>query len=85
MAINKTAKEMASDARRVAESAQSKAALIAESSDREVEIELLIRQRYSLSQELALHRKHAMGTLDTETWEAYCGYVQECVEAVDRE
>lgn len=59
-----------------------KMSLVQEASDKEIEIELLIREKYSMSQELALHRKKAMGTLEKKVWEDYCKYVEECVERI---
>ena len=56
--------------------------LVSEATEEETEIELLIRQEYPLSRELALHRKKAMGTLDTDEWDAYVAYVQECIDKV---
>lgn len=57
-----------------------KVSLIEEQTPEEVAIELLIRERYSMSQELALHRKAIMG--NSEEWDVYCEYVQECVARV---
>ena len=57
-----------------------KVSLIEEQTQEEVEIELLIRERYSMSQELALHRKAIMG--NSEEWNEYCEYVQSCVKRV---
>ena len=57
-----------------------KLSLIEEQTDEEVNIELLIRERYSMSQELALHRKKAMNTVDADEWKEYCDYVEECIE-----
>lgn len=59
-----------------------KLGLVSEASQKETEIELLIREQYSLSQELALHRKKAMGVVDTEEWDAYVTFVQECIDKV---
>ena len=62
-----------------------KVSLIQEASDEEVQIEVLIRERYSMSQELALHRKKAMGIKTNDfkaEWDEYVTYVTECVEAV---
>ena len=56
--------------------------LVSEASDEETEIELLIREQYSLSQELALHRKKAMNIVDANEWTAYVTYVQECIDRV---
>lgn len=57
-----------------------KISLIAESSPEETEIEVLIRRKYSLSQEIALHRKSIMGVCDKSEWDDYCTYVQECID-----
>ena len=56
--------------------------LVSENSNEEVNIELLIRTRYSMSQELALHRKKIMGIVDESEWNEYCSYIQECIEKV---
>ena len=56
-----------------------KTQLVQEASDVEVGIELKIREKYSMSQELALHRKMLMGVLDENEWAEYCEYVQKCV------
>ena len=56
-----------------------KTQLIQEASDEEVGIELMIREKYSMSQELAIHRKKLMGILDESEWNEYCEYVQECI------
>ena len=82
MAIIKTTKDIALEARATAEYAESAACLVRDSSDEDTQIEQLIRQRYSMSQELALHRKHAMGVLEAEEWDAYCTYVQGCIDEV---
>lgn len=59
-----------------------KLSLVQEATDEEVRIEFLIRDRYSMSQELALHRKKLMGTVPEEEWTTYCDYVEECIERV---
>lgn len=59
-----------------------KLGLVSEASEEETEIELLIRENYSLSQELALHRKKAMGIVDEVEWDKYVTYVQECIDRV---
>ena len=53
---------------------------VKEQSDEEVRIETLIREKYSLSQELALQRKKCMGTVDESEWDSYCEYVTKCIE-----
>ena len=53
---------------------------VAEQTDEETKIELYIRERYSMSQELALHRKKLMGVLEDGEWDAYCAYIEECIE-----
>lgn len=60
-----------------------KLSLVQEASEREVAIELLIRERYSLSQELGLHRKKSMGYLSEKEWKDYCDYVEECIDRVN--
>lgn len=59
--------------------------LVADSSETDTQIEVLIREKYSLSQEIAIHRKHMMGTLSTDKWTEYCSYVQECIDKVESE
>lgn len=54
--------------------------LISEATDEDTAIELLIRDRYSISQELALHRKKLMKTVDAAEWNAYTAYVEECIQ-----
>ena len=53
-----------------------------EKNEEDAKIEALIRQEggYSMSQELAIHRKRAMGILPDEEWDRYCAYVQECID-----
>lgn len=55
--------------------------LLAEKSDEDMRIETLIRREggYSMSEELAIHRKKMMGTLPDKEWDAYCAYVEECI------
>ena len=55
---------------------------VAEESEEDYAIEGYIRQRYSMSKELALHRKQAMGILPEEEWNEYCEYVEECINKV---
>lgn len=59
-----------------------KTQLIEEASSGEVSIELQIRARYSMSQELSLHRKKLMGKLDDSEWNDYCAFVQKCIDEV---
>ncbi len=56
--------------------------LVEEASEEEVNIELAIREKYSMSQELALHRKKLMGTADPSEWDEYTAFVQECIDKV---
>ena len=56
--------------------------LVEEASDEEVNIELAIREKYSMSQELALHRKKLMGAVDPDEWDEYTAFVQECIDKV---
>ena len=58
------------------------AGLVKDSSDEDMAIELLIRQRYSMSQETALHRKKLMGTISDDEWNEYVAYIEECKNAV---
>jgi len=59
-----------------------KLSLVQEATDEEVRIELLIRERYTMSQELSLHRKKLMGTVSKTEWNAYCDYVEDCIRRV---
>ena len=54
--------------------------LIEDSCDEDVRIELLIRKGYSLSEELALHRKKMAGLCEETEWNEYNAYVQKCIE-----
>lgn len=54
--------------------------LIKEATDEDFAIEVLIRERYSMSKETALHRKQLMGTLPEDEWSEYCAFVEECIE-----
>lgn len=56
--------------------------LVEEASDEEVNIELAIREKYSMSQELALHRKKLMGAVEPSEWDEYTAYVQACIDKV---
>ena len=56
--------------------------LVEEASDEEVNIELAIREKYSMSQELALHRKKLMGAVEPSEWDEYTAFVQECIDKV---
>ena len=56
--------------------------LVEEASDEEVNIELAIREKYSMSQELALHRKKVMGAVEPSEWDEYTAFVQECIDKV---
>lgn len=55
------------------------ARFVGEHSLEEINIEELIRENYSLSQEVALHRKKLMGTVDPEEWDEYVAFVEECI------
>lgn len=59
-----------------------KVSLVEEASNEEVNIELAIREKYSMSQELAMHRKKLMGTVEASEWDEYTAYVQECIDKV---
>lgn len=59
-----------------------KLSLVQEATDEEVRIELLIRERYTMSQELSLHRKKLMGTVPKAEWNTYCDYVEDCIRRV---
>lgn len=53
--------------------------LVAEASEEDAKINLLIREKYSMSQELELHRKKLNGTLADEEWAEYNAYVEQCI------
>ena len=57
----------------------SQVALIDEKDNREARIVEAIRTRYTLSEELALHRKKEMGTIDPDEWSAYCDFVESVI------
>ena len=59
----------------------SQVALVDEKDETEARIVTAIRQRYSLSEELALNRKKNMGTVDPAEWQAFVDYVEECIGA----
>lgn len=59
--------------------------MVEDKNERDVKIEALIREQYSMSMELALHRKKLMGILPDEEWNNYCTYVQECIEKASEE
>lgn len=56
-----------------------------ETDETDSKVVLLIRERYSLSKELCLHRKKLIGTVDAQEWSAYVDYVLECIAKVDAE
>lgn len=60
----------------------SQSALIAEQTEEEHKINLLIREKYSMSQELELHRKKLNGVLSDEEWEEYNTYIEDCIRQV---
>lgn len=53
--------------------------LVSDNSEEDLRIEVLIRETYTLSQELAIHRKKLMGELSDEEWKKYCAFVKECI------
>lgn len=61
------------------------ASLLADTSEKDTKIEMLIREKYSNSMEIALHRKKLMGVADETEWTSYCAYVQECIDKVREE
>lgn len=56
--------------------------LCAEEDGDNLEIEMLIREKYSMSQEICIHRKKLMGTLEDEEWQEYVSYIEECIKKV---
>lgn len=54
--------------------------LIKEATDLEITIEFYIREKYSLSQEVAIHRKKLLGELTDEEWNEYNDFVKDCIE-----
>lgn len=59
--------------------------LVDEKTDKEIKVECLIREQYSISQEIMLHRKKLMGVLPEEEWGAYIAFVEECIAKADEE
>ena len=59
--------------------------LVKEATDEDIKINSLIRERYSMSQEMALHRKKIMGIINDDEWNAYAVYIALCIEKVRRE
>ena len=60
----------------------SQAVFADEQNEEDAKIVLLIRERYTLSMELALHRKKLVGAVDEDEWNTYQNYVLECIERV---
>ena len=56
--------------------------LIKDNGEEDIEIELLIREKYSMSQEICIHRKKLMGILEENEWQEYVSYVEECIKKV---
>jgi hypothetical protein len=54
--------------------------LVKEATDEDIKINSLIRERYSMSQEMALHRKKIMGIINDDEWLAYTSFISECIE-----
>ncbi len=50
--------------------------------DDDRKIEQLIREKISLSKELSILRKQAMGVLPIEEWDDYCTFIQECIDKI---
>lgn len=47
--------------------------------EEDFKVNSLIREKYSLSQELCLHRKKILGIVDENEWNEYVAFVEECV------
>ena len=60
----------------------SDAQYVHEMSDEDTKIQALIREKYSLSMEVALHRKKIMRTVEAAEWTEYTHYVEECIAKV---
>lgn len=56
--------------------------LTKEATEKEYKIETLIRERYSLSQEIAILRKIHVGKITEEEFKEYSDYVEECIKQV---
>lgn len=56
--------------------------LVGESSTHDTEIQKLIRKKYSLSQELSVLRRHAVGIISEEEFKEYSDYIEECIRQV---
>lgn len=48
--------------------------------EEDFKVNSLIREKYSLSQELCLHRKKIIGIVDESEWNEYVAFVEECIE-----
>lgn len=59
--------------------AQVVSSMVKEKTEEDMKINFLIREKYSMSQELALHRKKLLGTATDEEWQEYNDYVEECI------
>lgn len=59
-------------------------ALIKENEE-EYGIEALIREKYSLSQEIAILRKVHLGKVSEEEFKEYSDYVEECIKKARKE
>lgn len=59
--------------------------LVDEKTDTNLQVECFIREKYSISQEIMLHRKKLMGTLSDEEWNEYVSYVEECIARAEEE
>lgn len=59
--------------------AQVVSSMVKEKTEEDMKINFLIREKYSMSQELALHRKKLLGTATDDEWAEYNAYVEECI------
>lgn len=55
------------------------------SSDRSRQINALIRERYSVDDEIALLRKVHIGKATEEEFKEYSDFVDECIQAIDNQ
>lgn len=76
-----TQRDQIRKANRKAQQLEANVKLVKESSEEDVRIEELIRERYSLSQELAIHRKLLVGVYTANSPEVveYNSYVVDCI------
>lgn len=73
------------DLQMLATRAAYKAEYVGETTETDRTINGLIREKYSLSQEVCLHRKKMMGTVGDEEWTEYCNFVEDCIKKAEEQ